>query len=200
MTVNLMTIARPAQGSYSISSSKFYSFTFHVNSFDAIRKQCKLLKEKYSDASHICYAYRLIIEDRLDEFSTDAGEPGGSSGTPILNQIKRENLVNTVIYVIRYFGGTKLGISGLKDAYGKAAQECLENAHVIKWVKMVNFKIKFPFELKGIVDSIIYQTHSIVTNQVFSEDILIDLKTPDQNKDKLHQLIDDKCAGILILK
>ena len=85
-----------------------------------IKSKHNQLKNNFLDANHICYAYRIKIDNRLDEFSTDGGEPKGSSGVPILNTLKHNSLVNSVIFVIRYFGGTKLGISALINAYEKA--------------------------------------------------------------------------------
>ena len=84
-----MTISGSARGSITKSSSKFFAHAYPVNSLDKVKDRGKLLIDKYPDASHICYAYRLFIKDRLDEFCADADEPKGSSGLPILNQLKK---------------------------------------------------------------------------------------------------------------
>ena len=93
------------------------------------------MKEDCPDASHICYAYRIKLGHRLDEFASDSGEPKGSAGQPILNALKRQNLINTGIFVIRYSGGTKLGIIGFIHAYGVAAVNAIKNARMKPWIE-----------------------------------------------------------------
>ena len=115
-------------GEFKEKSSSFYSVAQPVASINDFKSKLSNVKGEYPDASHVCYAYRIKMGDRLDEYYSDAGEPKGSAGKPILNTLKRNKLINSVIFVIRYFGGTKLGIPGLIHAYGTAAQEVIGNA------------------------------------------------------------------------
>ena len=128
------TFSTSSTGDYKEKGSSFHAIVEPSSSVDYIKSKLLILKEQYPNANHICYGYRIKQKGRLDEFSTDAGEPNGSTGQPILNVLKRNQLVNTPIFVIWYFGGTKLGIPGLIHAYGKAAELALEKAVIKKWV------------------------------------------------------------------
>ena len=124
-----------------IKSSIFKSFIYHVDNIEQIKKYTKLLEKTFPDANHICYAYRLLELDNKDlfgnpnilEYSCDDGEPSGTAGKQILNVLKSNELIFTVIYVVRYFGGTKLGISGLISAY---KQSTLQVMNLINKKKM----------------------------------------------------------------
>ena len=119
MKTELFVPIQSQNSSYKQSNSKFYGFLYQASSLDEIKLYLKVLKEKFPDASHICYAYRLfngfnLLQDiNISEYNTDAGEPRGSSGPPILKILKKFHMINSVIFIVRYFGGKKLGISGL---------------------------------------------------------------------------------------
>ena len=121
------------------------------------------MKGKYSDASHICYAYRLfngftlLNEINTNDFSTDAGEPRGSSGPPILKILRRHNMVNVVVFIVRYFGGTKLGKKGLVDAYGTAARNVINQTVLIEWVKKERYLISCPIHYYGDLSQALFQ-------------------------------------------
>ena len=190
-----MTICGSAKGYFSKLSSKFYSTVFPVSSLGEIKSILKQLKEEHTNAVHICYAYRLVNGERLDEFSTDAGEPSGSSGLPILKELRKQNIVNSAIYVIRYYGGTKLGIPGLIDAYGSAAQNCLENAELEKWTEKELFILEFPYELQRTVDSIISKTAAGILQQSFNETVKIKLEIEVTQKEFFIKMIHEKGGG-----
>ena len=89
------------EGVYKEKSSTFSAYTFHVESLLDVKTYLAKFKEKFPDANHICYAYRLLAGNTINEFATDAGEPKGSSGNPILNQLKRKELINSAVFVVR---------------------------------------------------------------------------------------------------
>ena len=127
MTDSYITISAPGEAIYKEKGSKFLSFAFHIDDedeADAIRKD---FKKKYYDATHVVYAFRLGAEGQQIR-AADDGEPSGSSGLPVLNTIKSKNITNVIVLVVRYFGGTKLGIPGLIDAYSQAAAMALDAA------------------------------------------------------------------------
>ena len=127
MTDSYITISTPGEAIYKEKGSKFLSFAFHVESedeADAIRKD---FKKKYYDATHVVYAFRIGADGQQFR-AADDGEPSGSSGLPVLNTIKSRNITNVIVLVVRYFGGTKLGIPGLIDAYSQAAGMALDAA------------------------------------------------------------------------
>ena len=120
-------LAKPTTGEYKEKGSSFHAVSEPASSADHVKSILLTLKEQFSDASHICYAYRIKQGKSLDEFASDAGEPNGSAGMPILNVLKRNQIVNAVIFVIRYFGGTKSGIPSLIYAYGTATEYAMKN-------------------------------------------------------------------------
>ena len=137
------TIASLAQGTYTEKRSKFLAFAMPVRTLDEVKEHLKYYEKKYFDARHICYAYMLGAE-RTDFRANDNGEPSGTAGKPILGQINSFGLTDILIVVVRYFGGIKLGTSGLIVAYKAAAQEALNAAEIIE--KTVDADITFLFE------------------------------------------------------
>lgn len=113
------TIARTSEGLYKEKMSKFISFAVPVSTLDEVKENLEIYQKKYYDARHICWAY-MLGHQRVDFRSNDNGEPSGTAGKPILGQINSFGLTNILIVVIRYFGGIKLGTSGLIVAYREA--------------------------------------------------------------------------------
>jgi len=120
--------------------SKFYGYVFPVNNPEALQINLDQLKKRYSDATHICYAYRLGTSGNVHRASDD-GEPKYSAGVPIYNQIKSANMTNVLVAVVRYYGGTNLGVPGLVKAYGSAAAEAL--AFVATQLALDEFSLTF---------------------------------------------------------
>ena len=137
------TIAAIAEGTYSEKRSKFLAFALPVETVEQVKQYVAEYQKRYYDARHACYAYMLGAE-RTDFRANDNGEPSGTAGKPILGQINSYGLTNILIIVVRYFGGIKLGTSGLIVAYRQAAIEALENAQIIE--KTVDDDISFTFE------------------------------------------------------
>ena len=120
------TIETESSGFYSEKGSKFYAFAFPVNCEQKIKEIQQNLRKKYYDARHHVYAFVLGAEKQIYRASDD-GEPPNSSGMPVLGQIRSFELSNILIVVVRYFGGTKLGVPGLINAYKSAARDALDN-------------------------------------------------------------------------
>ena len=139
-----LTLSNHSEGFYREKGSKFLAFAFIVQNEDDVKAHLAELKKKYYDARHYCYAY--ILGKRAEKFrSNDDGEPGHAAGDPILGQIKSKGLTNTLIVVIRYFGGTKLGISGLINAYKTAAADAIGNNAVQENLILTHIKIRFEY-------------------------------------------------------
>ena len=137
------TISKPSEGTYTEKRSKFLAFALPVRTVDEVKDIVKDYQKKYYDARHVCYAYMLGPE-RTDFRANDNGEPSGTAGKPILGQINSYGLTDILIIVVRYFGGIKLGTSGLIQAYKQAAIEALAVADIIE--KTVDADISFAFE------------------------------------------------------
>jgi uncharacterized YigZ family protein len=123
------TILTESESLYKVSGSKHIGKTFRVHSEKEAKQIIQNLWEEHPQATHICFAYVLTVYEKLER-SSDDGEPGGTGGKPILNQIKSAKLTEVLVAVIRYYGGTKLGVSGLIDAYKNAAKLALEASGV----------------------------------------------------------------------
>jgi uncharacterized YigZ family protein len=123
------TILTESESLYKVSGSKHIGRTFRVHSEKQAKQIIQDLWEEHPQATHICFAYQLTIYEKLER-SSDDGEPGGTAGKPILNQIKSAKLTEVLVAVIRYYGGTKLGVSGLIDAYKNAAKLALDESGV----------------------------------------------------------------------
>lgn len=137
------TIAAPAEGIYTEKRSKFIAIALPVRTVDEVKTLLEEYQKKYYDARHVCYAY-MLGPQRKDFRANDNGEPSGTAGKPILGQINSNELTDILIIVVRYFGGIKLGTSGLIVAYKAAAAEALAAAEVVE--KTVDECIRFWFE------------------------------------------------------
>lgn len=148
------TIAQPSEGVYKEKGSKFFAYAYPVYSEEEIKGHIDDLKKEFYDARHHCYAWRLGAN--LKRFrANDDGEPSNTAGKPILGQIQSKELTNILIVVVRYFGGTKLGVGGLITAYRSAALDTIKNAEVVS--KTVNdfYEITFSYAAMNNVMTII---------------------------------------------
>ena len=118
-------IVRYGETTQKIKNSKFIARVFLVESRESVQRVVQDIRQEHHKATHICWAFRLIEQGEVRGYSNDGGEPAGSAGPPILTVLEGRQLVNTLCVVIRYFGGTKLGIGGLIRAYGGVAAEVL---------------------------------------------------------------------------
>lgn len=138
------TISAPSEGIYKEKMSKFLSFAFPVETVSEAKSYIADFQKRYYDARHVCWAY-MLGADRKEFQSNDNGEPSGTAGKPILGQINSFGLTNLVVIVVRYFGGIKLGTSGLIVAYREAAREALSAADVIECHETEDIAFIFPY-------------------------------------------------------
>jgi len=138
------TIEAPAEGIYKEKGSKFIAKAFPVRTEEQVKTIIDEIKEEFYDARHHCYAY--ILGPKGDKWrANDDGEPSGTAGKPIHGQLLSFNLTNVLVVVIRYFGGTKLGVSGLINAYKTAAHDALTNAKIITRTVDAIYRITFGY-------------------------------------------------------
>ena len=140
------TIVTPSEGIYTEKRSKFIAMAFPVRTVDEIKVHLETCQKKYYDARHVCYAY-MLGHERKDFRANDNGEPSGTAGKPILGQINSNELTDILIVVVRYFGGIKLGTSGLIQAYKAAAAEAIAAAEFVERTvdDVVSFLFEYPF-------------------------------------------------------
>lgn len=148
------TITKETEGYFRDKGSKFYAFAFPVSTEEEVKEKLAFLRKKYYDARHHCYAYQLGAEKTAYRINDD-GEPSGSAGKPIFGRIQSNDLTNILIVVIRYFGGVKLGIPGLINAYKTVALEAIENntisTHTINHI----YELKYEYPIMNEVMRII---------------------------------------------
>lgn len=130
---------------YKEKGSKFIAYSFKVLTAEDVKNRLNELKKLEYGARHFCYAYSIGVE-KLEQRANDDGEPSNSAGKPILGQIVAFDLTNTLVVVVRYFGGTKLGVGGLITAYKTAAKECLSNAIIVKKHIKDVYQLTFDYE------------------------------------------------------
>lgn len=145
-----LTIKGEAQSQFVEQRSRFISFIWHVTTADEVKERITALQKEYYDARHICYAYMLGAE-RADWRVNDNGEPSGTAGKPILGQINSAGLTDVLIAVVRYFGGVKLGTSGLTEAYRLGAQQVIEKAEIITAYVERNVTVLFTYNMMNVV-------------------------------------------------
>ena len=188
-------LAKPTTGEYKEKGSSFHAVSEPASSADHVKSILLTLKEQFPDASHICYAYRIKKDKSLDEFSSDAGEPSGSAGIPILNVLKRNQIINAVIFVIRYFGGTKLGVTGLIHAYGTAAEDAIKDTESKPWLEKKRLLVTYPYKLEGVMKSILQKNQAVVIHEDFGENIAIQLEIDVESTDKFIESVKELSSG-----
>ena len=172
--VTYRCIEQPSYGEYREKGSKFFAFAFPVFSEDDIRKHQQELREQFHDARHHCYAW-ILGNDGEHYRANDDGEPGHSAGDPILGQLRSENLTNSLIVVVRYFGGTKLGVSGLINAYRTAASRAVMNAKIIEKEVADEITLTYSYNDTNEVMRLIDSVHAEITHQRFTDVCVVTL-------------------------
>lgn len=170
------TIKDTSEGLYKEKMSKFISFAIPVNSSDEAKEIVKSYQKKYYDARHVCWAY-MIGTDRSEFYSNDNGEPSGTAGKPILGQINSYELTNILIVVIRYFGGIKLGTSGLIVAYKAATADAIENGEIIECHEQAQLSFTFPYLSMNSVMKLVKDTGVNIISQIFDNDCSMTIET-----------------------
>ncbi len=160
------TLSKPSEGIFKDKGSKFIAKAFPVFSETEIKAIQEQLRSEYHDARHHCYAYMLGADKKVFR-ANDDGEPSSTAGKPILGQIKSFDLTNVLIVVIRYFGGTKLGVSGLIHAYKTAAEEALKSAVIIKRTLHDFYVLKFDYTAMNTIMRILKEENIEQLDQKF---------------------------------
>ncbi len=155
------TIEKPTYAEYKDRGSSFLASAFPIQTVEDFKKRLKELKEEHLKAAHHCFAYRIGM-DGNNFRSTDDGEPSGSAGKPILGQIDSKELTNVAIVVVRYFGGTLLGVPGLINAYKTASSFALQLTPLIEKPVLINYELQFDYTLMNEVMMLIKRFKCIV--------------------------------------
>ena len=193
------TVTKPAEALFKDRGSKFLGFIFHVRSETDIKACLAALKKEHPSANHHCYAWRLGA-DKAAYRANDDGEPSNSAGKPILAQIQSNDLTNVLIVVVRYFGGTLLGVSGLINAYKNAAAEVILNTVIEEQFILFEYKITFGFNDISPVMRVLKENEAKIISTVYEEKNTIIFRIKKQNSEKLetkfHELYETKLEFI----
>jgi uncharacterized YigZ family protein len=177
---SFLTIDKPAEGLYKELGSKFLAYAYPVASESEIKATLDALRKKYFDATHHCYAW-VLGADKSKYRAADDGEPNHSAGDPILGQIRSKNLTNVLVVVVRYFGGTKLGVGGLIQAYRSAAEDVLTHTVIIEKQVMVSVALSFNYEETPEVMRIVKEFDMEIVSQDYTEICLVHLEIKKKN-------------------
>ena len=177
-------------------SSKFFGYAFPINNEDEVKEALELLKKQHNSARHFCYAYQLGTETIYYRVNDD-GEPNNSAGMPIYGQIQSFDLTNTLLVIIRYFGGVKLGVGGLISAYKTAAQMTLENSEIIEKTIDVHFLIAFDYKDMNKVMRIIKEKNLAIIAQKMEMSCEIEIATRKKNAENIVDIF-SSIYGIII--
>ena len=185
---SFQSIAGESSGIYREKASKFIAIAMPVSSEEDVKTSLEELRKDYHDANHHCYAYRLGLENQAYR-TNDDGEPSGSAGKPIYGQILSLGLSDILVVVIRYFGGTKLGIPGLIHAYRTVAREALEQAVVIEKVIQVQYRVTFDYNRMNEIMRILKEEGVKISRQTAVEKCVIDFQIRKGHADKIENRI-----------
>lgn len=158
------TIEKSSVAEFKDRGSRFIGYAFPIESVNDFKERLAEIKKEHPKATHHCFAYRVGLDGNTFRVADD-GEPSGSAGRPILGQIDSKQLVNVLVIVVRYFGGTLLGVPGLINAYKSAASLCLQVTPVVQKPVVVNYKLQFDYTQLNAVMQILKQTGCIIHRQ-----------------------------------
>lgn len=178
------TIAGPSEGIYREKGSKFIALAFPVETEAEVKEKLAEIQKQYFDARHHCYSY--ILGPNKDAYRlNDNGEPSGTAGRPIHGQLLSKDLTNTLVIVVRYFGGIKLGVSGLINAYKTAAKDALDAATIIEKTVDETYKVSFDYSVMNSVMQLLKDPYVSILGQGYEDRYLISFKIRRREADRL---------------
>lgn len=192
------TIAAFSTGIFKDKGSKFLAFAYPVQTEEEVKQIISTLKKEHHSARHHCYAWRMGTEDIVYR-TNDDGEPSSTAGKPILGVLVKFNLTNTLVVVVRYFGGTLLGVSGLINAYRHAASDAITNATIIEKIIGMNWTVRFTYNEMQEVMNLTKQENLAIIHSTFNEICEITFSVRKNNEQRVIELF-GKIHGITVKK
>lgn len=182
MSSQFFILRTPSISESEIKKSRFIGVAMHCDSEQSALKQLRQLAAQHSSANHLAFAWRIrAAEGFITERFFDAGEPSGTAGRPILSPLQGEDLINTVVAVIRYFGGVKLGTGGLTRAYGNAAKQAIDAAGKLPWVEMAQLSLKIDYSQLQMLEYQLKQIKGRIINQQFTDMVSVVIELPAEH-------------------
>ncbi|MFM1877131.1 MAG: hypothetical protein RL266_2868 [Bacteroidota bacterium] len=189
MPDRFQTILTRTESIFKDRGSRFLGYAIPIKNVDEIRQELEAIRQLHPSARHVCYAY--ILGSSTETYrANDDGEPNGTAGLPILNQIRSKEVTNVLVAVVRYFGGTKLGVSGLINAYKEAAKLALDSSTVIITVMKASIRLRFPHSSIRDVERTIRQNDYEISEQHFGMDCNWTILVPESELAKCKALFE----------
>ena len=183
-----LIIQQAAQIEYEVKKSRFISAIMPCSTEQQALQQLRTLASENPTANHLAFAWRIRqVDCMINERCHDAGEPSGTAGRPILNPLEGNGLINTVVGVIRYFGGVKLGTGGLTRAYGNAAKMAIEAATLVPWVEMTQLSLTIDYAELQSLQYQLKKSNGEIVQQQFNEQVDVVISLPAKEKDQIEQ-------------
>jgi len=191
----ILTLARRSSAILKVRDSRFIGFAMPADTEEEARDGIAVVAREHPDATHCCYAYRLGAGDGAVERSSDAGEPGGTAGAPILSAIQGRKLTNVAVAVVRYFGGTKLGVGGLSRAYREAARAALEAGAIQEREIRRRLGVVLPLPLVGEARALLSRLGGEVVSERYGESAELLLSIGEGLEAELRERLNDLTRG-----
>lgn len=176
--------------------SKFISFIYYVSSAEDAENKIKEIRKKHYDARHHCFAYRIYEENNIIEKASDDGEPSGTAGAPMLNLLAKNELVNVLVVVVRYFGGILLGTGGLVRAYTQATQEAVQKVKMITIQPGVEIEITIPYQYFSNFQYYCQKNQINILESKFNENVICVIQVSNSEKERILGEIEESQLNI----
>lgn len=183
------TIEQPSEGIFRDKGSRFIAYAFPIQEEEEWKNILEQVKSQHPKARHHCWAYRLGPEEEVFRVNDD-GEPSGTAGRPIYNTLKSYEITDVMVVVVRYFGGTLLGVPGLINAYKTATVECLEQATIVERIISSRFQIRYDYPQMNDVMQLIKQNDWDIVYQDFALDCELRVEVRKKEEDKFISLLE----------
>jgi len=190
------TIERSGEGVYRDRGSKFIAIAHAVSSEEEVKKKLEDIRSRFHDARHHCYAYVIGADKSASRFNDD-GEPSGTAGRPILGQISSNDLTNVLVVVVRYFGGTKLGVRGLINAYKSSASEAIAASGIIEKTIDEVYSVNFEYPVMNQVMHILKDPEIQILSQDFDLHCVLEYMVRKSHADAVQAKL-DKIKGVRV--
>lgn len=179
-----LTLAKTSEGLYKEKGSKFLAFAIPVSDVEEVKEILKDKRKEYHDARHVCFAY-VMGEKGEETRANDDGEPSGTAGKPMLGTLVSKGVTNVLLVVVRYFGGTKLGTSGLINAYREACLDALEQNEVVEKIVESRCDIQFEYPFLNDVMRVVKEENATIISQNFDNDCTMRISIRKRDEEKL---------------
>ena len=200
MIDSYITVRESTSHKLTRKKSRFIALLSPASSHEGVQQQMAVIRKTYHDATHHCSAFRLLIDDIVVEASSDDGEPAGAAGLPMLHQLAGKDLCNVLAVVVRYYGGTNLGVGGLVRAYSDSVSEAIEQAVITTQSLLAHIAIRFPVEVNSIVMSAVHRFSAHIETLVYDAPVRMEITLPPSQVETFRAVITEATGARMELE